>query len=92
MAKFEISDAGLDALKKLKNDLQQSNTNLESCCNTLRSTIDALSDLGSYKSKIESLVETMTGAQKEGREAVETLCGKLDTLTSRMESILSSWR
>ena len=91
MARYEISDAGLDALKKLKNDLEQSNTDLESCCNTLTSTIDGLSDLGPYKSKIDNLVETMTSAQKQGREAVETLCGKLDTLTSAMESLLSSW-
>ena len=35
MARIEATKAGAESLRKLASDLQRSNNDLESCCNTL---------------------------------------------------------
>lgn len=90
MARIEATRAGAESLRKLASDLQSSNSDLESCCNTLKSSISGLSGLGDFSSKIMDIVEQVTSSQVQGREAVEQLCGKINALASRIESICSS--
>lgn len=90
MARIEATRAGADALRKLASDLQGSNNDLESCCNTLKSTISGLGGLGDFSSQIMDIVEQVTSSQVQGREAVEQLCGRIHALASRIESICGS--
>lgn len=90
MARIEATRAGAESLRKLAADLQGSNNDLESCCNTLKSTISGLSGLGDFSSQIMDIVEQVTSSQVQGREAVEQLYGRINVLASRIELICGS--
>jgi hypothetical protein len=87
MARIEATKAGAESLRKLASDLQRSNNDLESCCNTLKRTISGLSGLGDFSSRIMDIVEQVISSQFQGREAVEQLCIRINALASRVESI-----
>ena len=90
MARIEATKAGAESLRKLASDLQRSNNDLESCCNTLKRTISGLSGLGDFSSRIMDIVEQVICSQFQGREAVEQLCIRINALASRVESICGS--
>lgn len=90
MARIEATQAGAESLRKLASDLQNSNTNLESCCNTLKSSISGLNGLGDFSSQIITIVEQVTHSQIQGREAVDQLCDRIHKLANKIDSICSS--
>ena len=90
MARIEATKEGAEALRKLSSDLRSSNSALESCCNTLKSSISGLSGLGDFTTLIMDIVEQVTNSQVHGRDAVDQLSGRLDVLASRVESMAGS--
>ena len=90
MARIEATKAGAEALRKLSTDLRSSLSNLETNSNTLKSKISGLNGLGDFAPQITDIANEVTQAQAQGRDAVEQLCNKLNSLVSRIESYCSS--
>ena len=90
MAKIEATREGAEALRKLATDLQNSSNDLEQCSGRLKSTVTGLNDLGDFASKIMDIVEQVVNAQSQGRESVDGLSQKLNTLAGRVEEIASN--
>ena len=90
MAKIEATKMGAETLRKLASDLKNSNNNLQICSNTLKSSILGLDNLGDFSVQIMDIVEQIAASQVQGSESVEQLCGRLNTLAPKIESICDS--
>lgn len=74
MAKFAISQEGLDSLDKLSNDLKQVVTGIEDACKTLYTKIEGIEDgLGVYNKDILICIRDVISINKAGTASIEYL-------------------
>ena len=74
MAKYAISQEGLDSLDKLSNELMQVVTGIDDACKTLYAKIKGLeSDLGVYEKDILICIREVVAANQQGKESVAHL-------------------
>ena len=74
MAKYAISQEGLDSLDKLSNELTQVVTGIDDACRTLYTQIEGLeSGLGVYEKDILSCIREVVAANQQGKEGVAHL-------------------
>lgn len=74
MAKYAISQEGLDSLDKLSNDLTQVVTGIDDACKTLYTKIEGLeSGLGVYEKDILICIREVIAANQQGKEGVSHL-------------------
>lgn len=86
MAKYAISQEGLDSLDKLSNELMQVITGIEDACKTLYTKIEGLeSSLGVYEKDILICIREVVAANQQGREGVAHL---VSTAIPRQKAII----
>lgn len=91
MAKFGISNEGVQSLNQLASDMSQLNGDIEECGKTLKSSISGYSDgLGIYEEKILELVESVNSAQEEGRESIEQLTASVKKLSQTVQELVNA--
>lgn len=91
MAKYGISQEGVDALNQLARDMMNINTEMEQCGRTLKGQISGLSDeLGVYGDEIIELVDEVNNAQEKGRESLIKLSVKAGELANQVSELLNS--
>ena len=74
MAKYAISQEGLDSLDKLSNELMQVVTGIDDACKTLYTKIEGLeSGLGVYEKDILVCIREVVAANQQGKEGVAHL-------------------
>lgn len=74
MAKYAISQEGLDSLDKLSNDLMQIVTGIDDACKTLYTKIEGLeSGLGVYEKDILVCIREVIAANQRGKDGVTHL-------------------
>ena len=74
MAKYAISQEGLDSLDKLSNELMQVVTGIDDACKTLYTKIEGLeSGLGVYEKDILACIREVVAANQQGKEGVAHL-------------------
>ena len=74
MAKYAISQEGLDSLDKLSNELMQVVTGIDDACKTLYTKIEGLeSGLGVYEKDILVCIREVVAANQQGKEGVSHL-------------------
>lgn len=74
MAKYAISQEGLDSLDKLSNDLMQIVTGIDDTCKTLYTKIEGLeSGLGVYEKDILVCIREVIAANQQGKDGVAHL-------------------
>ena len=74
MAKYAISQEGLDSLDKLSNDLMQVVTGIDDACKTLYTKIEGLeSGLGVYEKDILICIREVIATNQQGKEGVSHL-------------------
>lgn len=91
MAKYTISQEGVDALNQLAQDMMNINNNIEQCGRTLKGRISGLGgDLGIYEDEIINLVDAVNNEQEKGRESLIKLSVKAKELANRISDLLGS--
>lgn len=74
MAKYAISQEGLDSLDKLSNELMQVVTGIDDACKTLYTKIEGLeSGLGVYEKDILVCIREVVAANEQGKGSVAHL-------------------
>ena len=74
MAKYAISQEGLNSLDKLSNDLIQVIVGIDDACKALYTRIEGLeSGLGLYEKDILQCIREVVTANRHGKESVEYL-------------------
>lgn len=74
MAKYAISQEGLDSLDKLSNDLLQVVLGIDDACRTLYAKIEGLeAGLGVYEKDILMCIREVVAANNQGKESVSHL-------------------
>lgn len=74
MAKYAISQEGLDSLDKLSNELMQVVTGIDDACKTLYTKIEGLeSGLGIYEKDILVCIREVVAASQQGKDGVAHL-------------------
>ena len=91
MAKYGISQEGVDALNQLASDMMNINNNIEQSGRTLKSQVSGLSDgLGVYEEEIIELVDEVNNAQEKGRESLIKLSTKAKELANQVSELLNA--
>lgn len=91
MAKYGISQEGVDALNQLAQDMMNINNDIEQSGRTLKSQVSGLSDgLGVYEDEIIELVDEVNNAQEKGRESLIKLSTKAKKLANQISELLNS--
>lgn len=91
MAKYGISQDGVDALNQLVSDMMNINNNIEQSGRTLKSQVSGLSDgLGVYEEEIIELVDEVNNAQEKGRESLIKLSTKAKELANQVSELLNA--
>lgn len=91
MAKYGISQEGVDALNQLAQDMMNINNDIEQSGRTLKGQISGLSDgLGVYEDEIIELVDEVNNAQEKGRESLIKLSVKAKELAKQVSELLNS--
>lgn len=91
MAKYGISQDGVDALNQLVSDMMNINNNIEQSGRTLKSQVSGLSDgLGVYEEEIIELVDEVNNAQEKGREFLIKLSTKAKELANQVSELLNA--
>lgn len=91
MAKYGISQEGVDSLNQLSQDMMNINNDIEKNGTTLKGTVSGLGEgLGVYEEKILSLVEEVNKAQEKGRESLNTLSMKAKDLANQVAELLGA--
>ncbi len=91
MAKYGISQEGVDALTQLAQDMMNINNDIEQSGRTLKSQVSGLSDgLGVYEDEIIELVDEVNNAQEKGRESLIKLSTKAKKLANQISELLNS--
>ncbi len=86
MAKYAISQEGLDSLDKLSNELMQVVTGIDNACRTLYNKIEGLdSGLGVYEKDILICIREVVAANQQGKEGVAHL---VSTAIPRQKAII----
>ena len=91
MAKYGISQEGVDSLNQLASDMMNINNDIEQCGRTLKSQVNGLSnELGVYADEINELVDEVNNAQEKGRESLIKLSVKAKELANQVSELLNS--
>lgn len=91
MAKYGISQEGIDALNQLASDMMNINNNIEQSGRTLKGQVSGLSDgLGLYEDEIIELVDEVNNAQEKGRESLIKLSTKAKELANQVSELLNA--
>ena len=91
MAKYGISQEGVDSLNQLSQDMMNINNDIEKNGTTLKGTVSGLGEgLGVYEEEILSLVEEVNKAQEKGRESLNTLSMKAKDLANQVAELLGA--
>lgn len=91
MAKYGISQEGVDALNQLASDMFNINNDIEQCGRNLKGQVSGLSDgLGVYGDEINELVDEVNNAQEKGREALIKLSTKAKALANQVSELLNA--
>ena len=91
MAKYGISQEGVDALNQLAQDMMNINNDIEQSGRTLKGQISGLSDgLGVYEDEIIELVDEVNNAQEKGRESLIKLSTKAKELSNQVSELLNA--
>lgn len=91
MAKYGISQEGVDALNQLAQDMMNINNDIEQSGRTLKGQVSGLSDgLGVYEEKIVELVDEVNNAQEKGRESLIKLSVKAKELAGQVSELLNA--
>ena len=91
MAKYGISNEGVQSLNQLASDMSKLNDNIEEAGKTLKSTINCYGDsLGIYETEINELVDNVNSVQESGRESVEQLTTNIRKLAQNVQDLVSS--
>lgn len=86
MAKYAISQEGLDSLDKLSNELMQVVTGIDDACRTLYTKIEGLeSGLGVYEKDILICIREVVAANQQGKDGVAHL---VSTAIPRQKAII----
>ena len=90
MAKYAISQEGVSAVRQLEKDIRTNNDSIKTACSQLQQTVNGVeSSIGIFADQLHSLIEQVRSAQVQGEEGIETLAGKLNSLASSMDAIIS---
>lgn len=91
MAKYGISQEGVDALNQLASDMMNINNDIEQSGRTLKGQVSGLSDaLGVYEDEIIELVDEVNNAQEKGRESLIKLSTKAKELANQVSELLNA--
>lgn len=91
MAKYGISQEGVDALSQLASDMMNINNDIEQSGRTLKGQVSGLSDgLGVYEDEIIELVDEVNNAQEKGRESLIKLSTKAKELANQVSELLNA--
>ncbi len=91
MAKYGISNEGVQSLNQLASDMSKLNDDIEKAGKTLKATISGYGDgLGIYEEKINDLVDCVNAAQEKGRESVEQLTEAIKKLAQTVQDLVSA--
>jgi phage I-like protein len=91
VAKYGISQEGIDALNQLASDMMNINNNIEQSGRTLKGQVSGLSDgLGLYEDEIIELVDEVNNAQEKGRESLIKLSTKAKELANQVSELLNA--
>ncbi len=91
MAKYGISQEGVDALNQLASDMMNINNDIEQSGRTLKGQVSGLSDgLGVYEEEIIELVDEVNNAQEKGRESLIKLSTKAKELANQVSELLNA--
>ena len=91
MAKYGISQEGVDALNQLAQDMMNINNDIEQSGRTLKSKIGGLSaDLGTYEDEIIELVDEVNNEQEKGRESLIKLSTKAKEMANQVSEFLNA--
>ena len=91
MAKYGISQEGVDALNQLASDMMNINNDIEQSGRTLKGQVSGLSDgLGVYEEEIIELVDEVNNAQEKGRESLIKLSTKAKELANQVSELLNT--
>lgn len=91
MAKYGISQEGVDALNQLAQDMMNINNDIEQSGRNLKGQVSGLSDgLGVYEDEIIELVDEVNNAQEKGRESLIKLSTKAKELANQVSELLNS--
>ena len=91
MAKYGISQEGVDALNQLASDMMNINNDIEQSGRTLKSQVNGLSDgLGVYGDEINELVDEVNNAQEKGRESLIKLSVKAKEMANQVSELLNA--
>ena len=91
MAKYGISNEGVQALNQLASDMSNLNDDIEKAGKTLKSTVSGYGDeLGIYEEQINDLVDSVNAAQESGRESVEQLTTSIKKLAQDVQDLVSA--
>lgn len=91
MAKYGISQEGVEALNQLASDMMNINNDIEQSGRTLKGQVSGLSDgLGVYEEEIIELVDEVNNAQEKGRESLIKLSTKAKELANQVYELLNA--
>lgn len=91
MAKYGISQEGVDSLNQLAQDMMNINNNIEQCGRALKGKVSGLGqELGVYEEQINELVDEVNNAQEKGRESLIKLSVKAKELANQVSDLLNA--
>ena len=91
MAKYGISQEGVDALNQLAQDMININNDIEQSGRTLKGQVSGLSEgLGVYEDEIIELVDEVNNAQEKGRESLIKLSTTAKELANQVSELLNA--
>lgn len=91
MAKYGISQEGVDSLNQLAQDLMNINNDIEQCGRNLKGKVSGLGEeLGTYEDQINDLVDAVNNAQEKGRESLIKLSVKAKDLANQVADLLAA--
>lgn len=91
MAKYGISQEGVDALNQLAQDMININNDIEQSGRSLKGQVSGLSEgLGVYEDEIIELVDEVNNAQEKGRESLIKLSTKAKELANQVSELLNA--
>lgn len=91
MAKYGISQEGVDSLNQLAQDMMNINNDIEQCGRTLKGKVSGLSEgLGIYEEEINELVDEVNNAQEKGRESLINLSVKAKELANQVAELVGA--
>ena len=91
MAKYGISNEGVQSLNQLASDMSKLNDDIEKAGKTLKSTVNGYGDgLGVYEEQITELVDSVNAAQESGRESVEQLTASIKKLAQNVQDLVGA--